>query len=360
MGGTFDTLISASSEPATAPVFQVWQRPIPLAAAAVALLLVGGLAVWAVTRPEPTSSPDVMRFVITPPTSAPLNFLVRRQDLAISPDGTQVVYHGPAPNGGPQLSLRSIDQFEGTSLRGGEGGRVPFVSFDGEWVGFLAGATTLEKVSIFGGPPVMLTESLSPIIGASWGADDRIIFGTLSSGLLRVAGGGGDSEVLTTLDRDQGDVRHTWPFIIPDRQAVLFVTSVGPPRRTGQLAVLDLSTGEVRQLGLAGVSPRYVPTGHLVYAAEDGSVRAVPFDTTSLEVTGNPVPLLEGVMVKPDGAANFSISHNGRLVYALAAGRDSASTSLAWVDRAGTAEVIETIPAGAYDGPRLSPDATAF
>ena len=42
---------------------------------------------------------------------------------------------------------------------------------------------------------------------------------------------------------------------------------------TGQLAALDLGTGEVTRLDLAGVSPRYVPTGHLVYAALDGSVR---------------------------------------------------------------------------------------
>ena len=77
-----------------------------------------------------------------------------------------------------------------------------------------------------------------------------------------------------------------WPFIIPGRQAVVFAISAGTPRTDGQLAVLDLNTSEVTRLGLAGVSPHYVSTGHLVYAAEDGSVRAVPFDATSLAVTG--------------------------------------------------------------------------
>ena len=130
-----------------------------------------------------------------------------------------------------------------------------------------------------------LTESPSNIYGASWGADDQIIFGTQTAGLFRVSGGGGEPEVLTTPDSEQGETYHMWPFIIPDRDAVVFVIGTGVPLTTGQLAVLDLATGEVTRLGLAGVSPHYVSTGHLVYAAEDGSVRGVPFDATSLEVT---------------------------------------------------------------------------
>ena len=113
------------------------------------------------------------------------------------------------------------------------------------------------------------------------------------------------------------------------------MTATAAPLTTGQLAVLDLDTEEVTQLGLAGVSPHYVSTGHLVYAVEDGSVRAVPFDTASLTVTGNPVPLIEGVSVKQRGAANFSLSDNGRLVYALGAGGGVIERSLVWVDRAG-------------------------
>ncbi len=148
---------------------------------------------------------------------------------------------------------------------------------------------------------------------------------------------------------------HLWPFIIPGREAVVFVIGTGAPLTTGQLAVLDLDTGDVTRLGLAGVSPRYISTGHLVYA-EDGSVRAVPFDATSLEVTGNPVPLVEGVMVKVSGAADFGISDNGRLVYAL--GEEvggGAVRTMVWVDREGL-EIALPLPAREYRDPRLSPD----
>ena len=128
----------------------------------------------------------------------------------------------------------------------------------------------------------------------------------------------------------------------------------GAPLTTGQLAVLDLATGDVTRLGLAGVSPHYVSTGHLVYAAGDGSVRAVPFDAASLEVTGNPVPLIEGVVVKSTGAADFSISDNGRLVYALGAGGGT-QRSLVWVDREGREEAVGA-EARSYQALRLAPD----
>ena len=165
-----------------------------------------------------------------------------------------------------------------------------------------------------------LTESPSPVRGASWGTNDRIIFGTQGGGLFRVPGGGGEPEALTTLDTEQGEFGHYWPFIVPDQEAVVFMISHRDSPTNRQLAVLDLDTGEVTRLGLAGVSPHYVSTGHLVYAAADGSIRAVPFDATSLEVTGNPVPMVEAVMVKVSGPADFSISDNGRLVYAVGEG----------------------------------------
>ena len=361
MAGAFDVPAPPPVEfpetPVAAPQLKVWQRPAAIATSVLAALVVGGLAIWTMMRPAPEG---LVRFSIIPPETAPLSFAGVLRDLAISPDGTQVVYTGPNPTRtGPQLHLRPIDQLEGAPLRGSEGGVGPFVSPDGEWVGFVhsQNLTTLQKVSIFGGPPVTLTESPHGLAGASWGTDDQIIFGTLGGGLFRVSGGGGEPEALTTLNTDSGEGGHYWPSIIPGANAVLFVTATAAPRTTGQLAVLDLDTEEVTQLGLAGVSPHYVSTGHLVYAAEDGSVRAVPFDTASLTVTGNPVSLLEGVAVKPSGAANFSLSDNGRLVYALRAGGGVIERSLVWVDRAGEETPIPA-PPREYVSARVSPDGT--
>ena len=202
---------------------------------------IASFTVWSLTRPGP---PDLIRLSIVPPDAAPLTFGAFHRDLAISADGTQVVYAGRTLGTETQLNVRPIDQLDGAPLRGGEGGTGPFVSPNGQWIGFvdITSATILQKVSIFGGPPVRLTEAGTFINGASWGGDDQIIFGTTNGGLFRVSGTGGDPEPLTTLDAEQGETSHTWPFIIPGREAVVFVISTGTALTTGQLAVLDLDT----------------------------------------------------------------------------------------------------------------------
>ena len=355
MTGAFETTVPETSVSTEVPPPRPWQQPIPLALAAVALLVTGGLLSWAVTRPPAAAAPGLVRFTIDPPETEPLNVGSALSNLAISRDGTMVVYSSrqpDAPEG--QLVVRSSDQLTAAPLRGGEGGVGPFLSPDGAWVGFVGGNDrVLSKVSVFGGPPVTLADVGRPILGASWGLDDQIFLGRNDAGLFRVSGGGGEPEAVTQVDVEQRE-RHAWPFIIPGRDAVLFVIATGPPLSTGQLAVLDLATDEVSPLGLAGMSPRYVSTGHLVYAAEDGSVRAAPFDVASLEVTGNPVPLVEDVAVRFTGAASFDISDTGRFVY-VSGGVDSSARSLVWIDRDGRQQPLD-LPADNYSNARLSPD----
>ena len=265
------------------------------------------------------------------------------------------------PASDPQSVVNTIltDQLDAALLRGGENGVAPFFSPDGQWVGFAAfpGQRTLRRVATFGGPPETLTETPNPIRGAAWGTDDHIIFGTDGAGLFRVSEDGGEPEALTMLDAEQGEMSHTWPSIIPGHDAVVFVIGTGATLTTGQLAALDLDTEEVTRLGLAGVGPHYAPTGHLVYAAEDGALRAVPFDATSLRATGTPVALVDGVLVKATGAANYSLSDNGRLVYITGGVEGEVSRSLVWVDRDGREEPTAA-PHRGYVYPRISPDGT--
>jgi serine/threonine-protein kinase len=355
MEGAFETTsVGTRIESGDEPTLSLWQRPLPAAMAALVLVAATGLAVWTVTRPDVIPAEPV-RFVIGPSEIVSLGGHPSLPDLVISPDGSRIAYNTlPSSGNNAQLHLRALSQLEGVPVRGGENGSGSFFSPNGEWIGFVEDSSTLLKVSILGGSPVSLAVSTSAILGASWGADDQIIFGTNGAGLFRVSGAGGDAEPLTILGREPGDVSYTWPVVIPGREAVVFVISTGGPLATGQLAVLDIPTGEVTRLGIAGTSPRYISTGHLVYAADDGSVRAVPFDTTSLEVAGSPVPLIEGVTVKDTGAANFSISDTGRLVYTTGAGLIN-QRSLVWVDREGREEPI-ALPPGRYVYPRISPD----
>jgi serine/threonine-protein kinase len=100
-----------------------------------------------------------------------------------------------------------------------------------------------------------------------------------------------------------------------------------------------------------------VETGHLIFAAA-GALRAVRFDSIRLEVLGDPVTVVERVMMEPTGAANYTVSRAGTLGY-IAAGLSemTAPRALIWVDRKGHEEPTGA-PPRAYGTPRLSPDGT--
>jgi len=124
MAGAFDTPVPEPTAAVTAPSLQMWQRPISVALLLVATGAVVALAVWASTRPGP---PELMRFSVTTPASAPLDLGGPRPDIAVSPDGTQIVYTASTPDGsGSQLYLRTVDHRESVPLQGGENGVHPF------------------------------------------------------------------------------------------------------------------------------------------------------------------------------------------------------------------------------------------
>ena len=107
-----------------------------------------GLTVWTLARPTPTPR-SLARFVIITPTDGPLLTLTEQSEVAISPDGTHIVY----ALSGLGLYLRDIDQLEATPLRGAEAGHAPFFSPDGESVGFRTFPDNiLKRVSVLGGP----------------------------------------------------------------------------------------------------------------------------------------------------------------------------------------------------------------
>lgn len=139
-------------------------------------------------------------------------------------------------------------------------------------------------------------------------------------------------ETLTTLEA--GEMAHRWPHILPGGRAVLFTVVKGQRQENMEIAALNLDTGERTLLVPGGSNPHYAPTGHLVYGV-DGTLRAVPFDPDRLEVTGDPVPVLEGVITHPLGAAHFSVAADGSLVYLSGGGSAFSESTLVWVDRQG-------------------------
>jgi len=116
--------------------------------------------------------------------------------------------------------------------------------------------------------------------------------------------------------------------------------------------VLNLETGERKILVPGGSNPQYSAAGYLVYGIEN-TVRAVRFDPVSLEIVGDSVPMLDGVITKQSGGADFTVSVDGTVAYISSAAPNQ--RRLVWVNRDGTRQPINA-PPRQYQTLRLSPD----
>jgi serine/threonine-protein kinase len=302
------------------------------------------------TGPARSGPPPLTRLMIVPSAELPLAIQGNDRDVAISPDGTFVVYRAGMD---AQLAVRPLDRLDSSTLTNVRNARVPFVSPDGRWVGYVENNTTLRKVAVSGGSPISLATIPGAPRGAAWIDAATIVVATNASGLLRVSATGGDPTPLTTVDRARGERAHVFPAVLPGGTAVLYTITMAE-RAAAQVAVLDLRTLTSTQLISGGSDARYVASGHLLYASAD-SMLAVPFDPERRAVQGAPVPIGERLSTTMSGALNAAVTEDGVLVYVPVGSEPS--RSLIWVDRRGREEAIPVSP-GAYSNPRLSPDGT--
>jgi serine/threonine-protein kinase len=347
-----------------------WQRFLPWAIAPVFL------AGW-LLKPAPVA-PDLptTRFEFPLPAG---QFLVHqfRHGAELSPDGTRIAFVGQRRLGleaieDSKLFLKSLDQWDATPIPGTEGGTNPFFSADGQWLGFVfnlrtSARTEVKKVSVGGGAPVSLGK-IRATLGLTWGPDGSIVFGERLSGLKVVRDVGGDPEPFTELDAGANEVSHRLPHFLPDGSVVLFTVlrhkDVTPNWAQAQIWAKSLKTGERKLLLENGIDARYAGNGWLVFARL-GTLMAVPFDPVTLSTRGSPVPVLEGVVhslftapsPNTTGAAGYSLSNAGSLLYAPGSIDPPSDTEWVWVDRKGTSTPVGTKPRGHLTA-RISPDGT--
>ena len=232
MEGAFETTVSEPPEPIVVPTLRPWQRPAPLALAALGIAAIASVVVWSLTRP---GAPHVVRFPI--PLAADQDFsFTGRPMVAISPDGSHLVY-----TANRSLWLRPVDQLQATQVPGTEEeARAPFFSADGQSIGFWADAQ-LKKVSVSGGAPVTLADGVSNPFGASWGADDMILYGQ-PEGIMQVPGASGTPALLIPVD--EREVMHR-PQMLPGGEWVLFTVRDGPGNwDAAQIVAQSVTTGE--------------------------------------------------------------------------------------------------------------------
>src|SRR5262245_22913915 len=346
----------------------LWKRAIPVLVAAALAGTVVGIAVW---NARPSIAPStITRFVFTLPegqqfldnNSLPAPYL---QLLAISPDGMQMVYVANR-----RLYLRSFSELAARPIAGTEVSQgvlgYPVFSPDSRSIAFWSGdlkAGAVKRIGLTGGVAVTICPANYPF-GMSW-SNEGIVFGQVD-GIKRVSANGGQAELLLSVKGS----RLSDPQVLPGGEAVLYTTvdpstvrassggNTSDSLDKAQIVVESLRSGDRKRL-IEGSSGRYLPTGHLTYA-RGGTLWAVPFDLKRRELTGDPVPLVEGVKRALGGVVGspfyFSVSDTGSLIYIPGPLSTSVGQStLVLVDRHGGGEPLKLRPA-AYQFPRISPD----
>ncbi|OVE79517.1 hypothetical protein BVY01_02315 [bacterium I07] len=302
------------------------------------LMLVIALIAYIKSRRHPNSL--IKRVHIDLLDEAPLEpignvpFMRAQPALAISPDGSKLVYVAGISEGQTQLYLRYMDKWEIIPLKDTQGAYCPFFSPDGEWVGFFAD-NKLKKVSIEDGTVRQLCEAKSAV-GASWGVHDDIIFS--------------QDEILTLtwITAEGSLIKHLkienyWPHFLPDGKTVI-ATSMYP----FGLKTISLETGEEKLFREGNYShPRYLRTGHLLYE-RNGILEVVPFDAKNVSITGNPVPVTDEIRIERNlRAVQCDVSRNGTLVYLK--GSHVGLGQLTFVNRAGEEDVLAFGPKEYYE-----------
>ena len=153
---------------AVQPTRRLWAMAVGLV---VLGAVVAGLAVWLLIQPSSPEQP-LNRFVIRPSPPVVLDSDTSNE-VAISPDGRQLVYRGVG-EGGRQLYLRTLDDFVDRLIPGTANPGSFFFSRDGKSIGFFAEGK-LKKTSLAGGSPITLCDSPGPGRTGDW-FEDTIVF----------------------------------------------------------------------------------------------------------------------------------------------------------------------------------------
>jgi len=340
------TAVAVSATSAT----RNWRERLVWGAAAALALIAIAFAIGFVLRAPKPQQP--MRLSAEIGADATL-YTANGSSAILSPDGTRLAVVAAGSDQKRRIYVRSLDQSQATVLPGTENVLDPFFSPDGQWIGFFADGK-LEKISVQGGATVTLCDAPNER-GGSWGEDGTIVFTPdLRVPLANVSSAGGMPQPLTTLDKQAGEITQRWPQMLPGGKAVLFTSNTHPNNYDdAEIALYSIASGQRKTVQRGGFYARYLPSGHVVYVHE-GTLFAVPFDLKRLEITGQPAPILEGVVTTTaNGGAQFSFSETGNLVYL--AGRGVQNVSVYWMDHEGKFAPLRE-PPGSYYNPVFSPD----
>jgi serine/threonine-protein kinase len=278
-----------------------------------------------------------------------------RPPLALSPDGQTVVY--AARRGDIQMLFRrplAADHAE--PIQGTEMGSRPFLSPDGQWVGFIA-RNELRKVPLLGGTSVVLSNIPPITAGASWGTDGRIVMTMgVNTGIYSISEMGGELKPMARPEESLGEHAILYPQILPGGRGILCTQRVGrdfADLEHSNIVVID--PGGKRRVVIEGATFARYGGGRLIFL-RGSSVFSAAFDLSRVALTGPAAPVGEPIAIDPsEGIALLALSSSGTLAFVDGPPIRPPASDVVLLDRQGRQTRLP-LPAAGYYNPRLSPD----
>ena len=313
---------------------------LPWAVAGLAFLL-AALALLLPRRLEVQE--ELTRFTIQPPAGQG-----HLGTVELSPDGRRILLWLQDEGGKISMATRAFDSLEIRRLPGTDGARGAFWSFDGREIAFFLEGK-LQRVGAEGGPVQTICESESGFSGA-WSRQGKILFTKeFGTPIVAVPATGGTPQPVTAIDSAKGEVAHFHPSFLPDGRHFVFVARNLDPEKT-EICLASLDSKEVRRLFHADSNAVFADPGHLLFA-RNNALFAWRLDPRSLELVGQPVPVLEQVRYGTEDNFLAVSAAGSRLAYLPWLMR----RRLVWIDRKGH-ELGTLGEIGGYEDVRLSPD----
>jgi eukaryotic-like serine/threonine-protein kinase len=314
-------------------------------ALAVLTVALAALAWFGWSRTQPAA---LVRFDLNAVRAGAIsNFTDVRPFFASSPDGRRIAYTARV-DGTSDIWIKAVDEEKAERLADTGSATSPFWSPDGQSIAFYAGGK-LKRKSLSGGPAQELCEADSQGINGTWNAAGVVLFSEWGTRrILQVPESGGRPVEI----RKDPTNPLAWVHFLPDGRHFLF-TDYDLKVDTRQVYVGSLDSAE--NIPVAGVMGRAeYANGHLIFWRE-GTVFGQPFDLKTFQVSGQPIPLAEGVHAfLATGFAAFSVTP---ALFTYQSG--PIDHRLVWIDRQGL--VVGTVSQPRqYVDLRLSPDEKAM
>ena len=241
------------------------------------------------------------------------------------------------------------DGVEATALPGTDDPQAPFWSPDSRSLGF-GSQGKLKRIELEGGRPQTLCDA-QRLEGGTWNRAGVILFApTRNGGLFQVPATGGAAQPVTSLAEREGG--HINPCFLPDGRHFLY--KVFGKNREQWVFVGSLDAKEVKLLLTDAAPAVYAPPGWLLFV-RNGALVAQAFDTSRLELKGDPFSITQPTNVSYALGAPISVSENGVLIWQ---GDSTRNYQLVWFDRAGnqSGSIGSARKVSAGETPLLAPD----